>query len=164
MALLGCKMNAHPLPVLTIQELTAFWSSVDKTADCWNWNGTQVWTAKSANTKHIYGVFNIQRNGRRFNLKAHRVTKSLSTGDHPEFDIDHTCKNKLCVNPDHLDWVTHQENRRRAWRSHCKNGHDISRPELRTKNGWRCRQCDVERNRARRAAQRGAPFLRSGDA
>lgn len=44
--------------------------------------------------------------------------------------IDHLCRVRCCINPDHLEPVTHQENVRRGdggkfWteREFCKNGH-----------------------------------------
>lgn len=43
--------------------------------------------------------------------KAHRVSFELSNGPIPPGKvIDHKCRNKLCVNPDHLHAVTHKEN------------------------------------------------------
>jgi hypothetical protein len=102
-------MNAHALPFLTSREIQCFWERVQKTDDCWLWIGTRIPIA--THSPHEYGVFNLRRNGRRFNVKAHRVAKALITGDKPSLDIDHICKNKLCVNPDHLEWVTRRISR-----------------------------------------------------
>jgi hypothetical protein len=61
-------------------------------------------------------------------------------------ELDHICRVRNCVNPDHLEPVTHAENMRRSsnWRTHCKRGHLI--PESRV-----CRECANERNRKYKA-------------
>lgn len=92
---------------------------------------------------------------------AHRFSYELHVGPIPEgLVIDHLCRNRLCVNPDHLEPVTSQENVRRGhealgvrqYATHCKNGHEYT-PEntLITVEGWRsCRTCSRERDRRRR--------------
>jgi len=48
---------------------------------------------------------------------VHRVVYTLVSGYIPgKKQIDHRCKNRLCVNPDHLEMVTHRENQRRKRR------------------------------------------------
>jgi hypothetical protein len=47
-------------------------------------------------------------------VAVHRVMAPLFTGCIPgKKQVDHTCRNRLCVNPDHLEIVTHRENQRR---------------------------------------------------
>jgi hypothetical protein len=68
--------------------------------------------------------------------RAHRVSYRLFKGEIPEgTEIDHLCKMKCCVNPEHLEAVTHAENVFRAdrgavtinWhRTHCVNGHELT--------------------------------------
>jgi hypothetical protein len=49
----------------------------------------------------------------------------LTKGEIPEdCEIDHLCENRGCVNPDHLEAVTHLVNVERAKRAACRNGHD----------------------------------------
>ena len=86
-----------------------FWKYVDKTGDCWNWLGGSYGAG--------YGGFYI--GGGRENRKrayAHRFAYEHHVGPIPEgLEIDHLCRNRRCVNPDHLEKaVTHQVNQLRA--------------------------------------------------
>lgn len=77
-----------------------FWTTVDKRPDgCW------VWTAHGNNRG--YGRFRV--GGRQ--AYAHRVAYELRNGPIPPgLTIDHLCRNKMCVNPAHLEPVTLREN------------------------------------------------------
>lgn len=47
---------------------------------------------------------------------AHRVAFELAGGVIPDgYEIDHICNNPLCIEPTHLEAVTHAENVRRAF-------------------------------------------------
>lgn len=82
-----------------------FWMKVDQrgTAECWEWTA-------SRNPKG-YGMFRW-RQGESMWL-AHRAAYVLATGVDPRDDgleVDHTCRNRGCVNPAHLRPVTHKQN------------------------------------------------------
>lgn len=48
-------------------------------------------------------------------LMAHRVTYEHQNGPVPTgMELDHKCRCRACVNPDHMEPVTHQENVRRG--------------------------------------------------
>lgn len=95
--------------------------------------------------------------------QAHRVFYELFKGPIPEdAELDHLCRVKCCVNPDHLDPVDHRTNvkrgdagaattaRQRA-KTHCPRGHAYEgRNVMISKLGRRkCRTCSQERDRAR---------------
>lgn len=121
-----------------------FWAKVDRSGDCW------IWTAA---TNGRYGVIG----GRRSRFYAHRLSVLLDGREIPEgMQIDHLCRNTLCVNPKHLDVVTPKENwrripreglpcvRRSRTRTHCSKGHELSPENVFYKKGEtfrRCRAC-----------------------
>jgi hypothetical protein len=46
---------------------------------------------------------------------AHRVAYRLTVGEIPDgLTVDHLCRNRMCVNPDHMELVTLAENGRRG--------------------------------------------------
>lgn len=82
-----------------------FWHRVEKTDGCWNWTGP-------LNEKG-YGILADEG---KHTVRAHRFAFELLVGPIPEgLHLDHKCKNKRCVRPDHLEPVTLQENTRRYW-------------------------------------------------
>lgn len=87
---------------MTIQEY--FWQYVQKTPECWEWGGGY--------SKGGYGVFWWHQT----HIYAHRF--SFEEAHHclipKEFQIDHLCRNRSCVNPSHLELVTSRENTRRG--------------------------------------------------
>ena len=69
------------------------------------------------------------------NQQAHRISYGLYKKDVPkELVLDHLCRNRQCVNPEHLEIVTDRENILRgigpsainAKKTHCKNGHKFT--------------------------------------
>lgn len=81
---------------------------------------------------------------------VHRFAWEQVHGPIPEgLEIDHTCKNRLCVNVAHLEAVTKLENIRRssvgsnmACRTHCPQGHPYDEANTIRKGGSRhCREC-----------------------
>ena len=99
--------------------------SKNDTTGCWIWTGCIVQCAHHSK-KWPYGHFS--KDGRQ--MPAHRASYELYKGAIGEnLDIDHLCRNTLCVNPAHLEAVTHSENIRRGYAlkplvTHCKNGHE----------------------------------------
>ena len=54
---------------------------------------------------------------------AHRVALELAGRPRPVgLQVDHKCRNRICVNPDHLEYVTHQENIKRIPKSERGKG------------------------------------------
>lgn len=100
-----------------------FWDKVLKLENgCWQWYGA---------CSNGYGVF--CENG--IHIKAHRYAYETMVGAVPDgLELDHLCRNKRCVNPEHLEAVTRGENIKRGLlpdigrrfqqgKMHCPWGH-----------------------------------------
>jgi hypothetical protein len=123
-------------------------------------NGCWQWTA-SAHPKG-YGQFR----GLAGEQYAHRAAYKFRHGEIPfGCEVDHLCKNRGCVNPDHLEAVPHRENMRRSdalmginsRKTHCLQGHpfDSKNTYVYSTTGRRfCRMCGVQRARRYRHAKR----------
>lgn len=118
-----------------------FWSKVS--TDCW------LWTGSTAGLRGGYGAFRVDGKNR----LAHRVAYELSRGPIPHgMTVDHLCRVRSCVNPDHLELVSLAENVRRsrssnASKKRCANGHRFT-PENTILTSYRgqkkhrkCRKC-----------------------
>jgi hypothetical protein len=110
--------------------------------DCWEWLGRKV---------NGYGIFETRR-GR---VRVHRLVFSLLRGGIPVgLHLDHTCRRRSCVRPDHLEPVTLAENNRRAGpfrpkqyklrtRGACRHGHPFTPENTYVHRGNRfCRTCN----------------------
>jgi len=124
-----------------------FLEKVKKSGTCWNWDASI--------RRGGYGRFTI--NGK--SVVAHRFSYELLIGPIPEgMQLDHLCRNRKCVNPDHLEPVTLQENLRRGEgnkkatiaaakkrmsKKYCKRGHpyDSINTYIRPDGGRDCRTC-----------------------
>lgn len=89
---------------------------------------------------------------------AHVASWELARGPVPEgLELDHLCRNTRCVNPGHLEPVTHAENMRRGEnangaKTHCAQGHpyDEANTRLLARGGRACRACSAEASRRHR--------------
>lgn len=132
-----------------------FWSMVECCGDdkCWLWKGKTSRTHSGD-----YGRF-AHDGGWTY---AHRFAYESLVGPIPEgLILDHLCRNTLCVNPRHLEPVTHRVNLLRgvgasamnAKKTHCPQGYPYDEQNTRiTWRGYRaCRACERETAPQRRA-------------
>jgi hypothetical protein len=137
-----------------------FWSKVEVTSTCWLWTGSR--------NPSGYGILRIAKPaGRWTTTGAHRVAYQLLVDPVPDgLQLDHLCRVRHCVNPAHLEVVTHIENVQRGYRAnqtHCKRGHPLSGDNLlitaRETVQRQCRACRAEYSA--RYRQRGKTAIES---
>ena len=134
----------------------------DQVTGCWNWTAS----TQGPDPDHQYGQ--IRMGGRESKVGlAHRVVYELVIGQIPAgLDLDHLCRNTRCVNPAHLEPVTHRENILRgiapaainARKTHCVAGHELALDNLIVRDGHRhcraCRNSPEQRTRSLAAARK----------
>ena len=120
--------------------------------DCW------VWTAFKDDDG--YGLFVIVTG---WTVRAHRWSYCRARNiDFVSFEgevLDHLCRNRACVRPDHLEHVSAKVNAERsaaAEKQYCVRGHEYTPQNTRWKrNGTRsCKACHAEDERSARAQGR----------
>lgn len=94
--------------------------------DCWEWTGATRECRDS-----VYAAF-----GQDF---AHRAGYEMLVGPiEPGMELDHLCRNTICVNPLHLESVTPEVNNQRRFVRRCPSGHSIV--------GWNAEECPNHRS------------------
>lgn len=152
--------------------------SPEPNTGCWFWTGQM--------TKNGYGRFRVQENMRKTFGLAHIFSYRAYKGPIPKgMEIGHkchdscgdcaggsSCPHRSCVNPDHLEAMTHKENLRRGRgpmpgalagaviqkaKTHCPRGHEYTPENLyQTAKMRRCRTCDRIRARVKHRKLKGS--------
>lgn len=129
------------LPNLTQEQIQRFNNKIDidKNTGCHVWLGA----------KSVFGHGRITIEYQQY--YAHRIAYKLKYGKLTDnLEIDHLCRNPACVNPNHLEEVTHKVNVERGEvgyhnraKTHCASGHLLSTGNiyLSNKNQRVCKAC-----------------------
>lgn len=140
---------------MSLQEKLDFYSMREPNTGCWLWLGASC---------RGYGHLKFGTKA----ISAHRASYELTKGAIQEgLTIDHRCRVTLCINPQHLEAVTHKINVLRgislsalnARKTHCKNGHPLDGDNLYKEplnDHRRCRICRQEKKARWKQRQRKA--------
>ena len=132
------------MPAAKTKEQRIFDNSIpEPNSGCWLWVGS-IDKCGYGKTSGAYSL-------------AHRLSYAAFIGEIPKgLEVDHLCKQRCCVNPDHLEAVTHAvnvsrgdytSNHRNGRKTHCQKGHPLSGDNLyvERRNGVpvnrRCKAC-----------------------
>ncbi len=131
------------------------WAKVDKSSDCWIWQGSD----------NGNGYGQISKNYKK--IYVHRLSYEIHKGQIPDkMTVHHLCMNTKCVNPEHLEIVSRAENTLLGYAinaaasskraiTHCPSGHEYNKKNtyVDKRGGRRCRPCNLrivkERNRGK---------------
>lgn len=143
------KLECRDHLAVSVSDLRRFFEKVEDKGDCWEWAVGLMGGG--------YGQFHFDGKPN----YAHRWIYELVNGPvGSDLTLDHLCRNRKCVRPDHLEPVTRGENVLRgvgpsaiaAKATHCPQGHPYSGENLTVKKDGtrRCKTCHRERERTRR--------------
>ena len=140
---------------MTEDQLVRFMAKVRRETNggCWVWLGYLM--------PEGYGQFGV---GHRKIRLTHRLAYEHFVGPIPVgLQLDHLCRNRRCCNPNHLEPVTQEENRRRGVnvgrththtaKTHCPKGHPYDYFHAGKRS---CKTCRTEQSRASKRRRRGA--------
>lgn len=118
--------------------------TIEPNTGCWLWLGYVDGA----------GYGQVRHEGR--TTCAHLAVYRELRGEHSTEDLDHRCRVRSCVNPEHLEPVSHRENMRRgsgfagenARKTHCKRGHEFTAENTREhgKGNRACKLCEKLRS------------------
>ncbi len=123
----------------TKKQLKRFWGATKFTRSCWIFQ-----------TVNSLGYGGISFYGKL--RSAHRVSYEWFNGPIPKkFEVHHSCENKACVNPAHLEAMSRTDHVQtflhknpQTIKTHCPKGHPYSGDNLKVikrSNGWKNRIC-----------------------
>lgn len=152
----GRKFKDEPALLDSLYRRLDDYVTVEPFSGCWLWTGPL--------SRDGYGTISC---GDKNTLLAHRCSFMRHKGAIPAgLELDHLCRTRSCVNPNHLEAVTRRENiirgalasvtrARNAAKTHCKWGHPLFGPNVYARVNSRtlrqCKTCVLNRNRKRRA-------------
>jgi len=147
------------LPALKPWE-ARLWTYVLVDDGCWTWTGHH-------HHREGYALFSVATTDdveKRTEIPVHRYIYEILNSKVPDgLELDHLCRNAGCVNPDHLEPVTHKENLGRAG-GLCKRGHPLEGNRKRYPSGrsecltcWTDRIANSRWQRAVRGRKKGRP-------
>ena len=149
------RRSRFDVVVPRVDPKTRFFFTVEKQeSGCWLWKGKI--------DRKGYGVFSmVGDKGKSHQYRAHRISYTWIKGAIPDgLQLDHLCRVRNCVNPDHLEPVTGSVNilrgrtpevvrARAALITHCPQGHPYEGENLIKRGSSRmCRICTNARSRA----------------
>lgn len=153
------RSAAKPMPALSDSDRSRFDEKFERLGadECWLWMGALSGSG--------YGSFHLSGE----TYQAHRVAVSATGRAVPTWAvIDHTCRNRRCVNPQHLRAVDRRANvhenssspaHLNSLKTHCPRGHLLSGDNLVMDRGKRrCRSCKaaaLREIRSRRSVAEG---------
>jgi hypothetical protein len=120
--------------------------------ECWEWTGSI--------STNGYGQITYNRKA----WKAHRLSYAAFSGTVPEGkEIDHLCRNRRCVNPQHLEAVSKKTNILRgisfsaenARKETCPAGHPLITFQKQARRD--CRECRREASRRVKERAKASP-------
>lgn len=141
--------KGQPNPAASRPLAVRLWEKVERRADgCWLWTGAKdpkagygrIWTGDGTDLVHRVA----------WRLAGHELPDRKKTG----LVLDHLCKNRACVNVDHLRVTTQHANStensdsplaQNARKTHCRHGHPLTleniaivkRPGYKSPLGWK---------------------------